>query len=436
MADDSYEDKAKLILQSRRNANLLVDLLEKIDSTCKDEVKEVISSLEMVFKGFFSQRLWYESETLLERDILGSKKAKDNKRKNESGRNAERIYASWAHRQYLTFVKDLLRLFGHKSKAIQRSALDCIMGFLVSDYNATISNLECNPKQCYFPTTLFSRIIDGIFFCDSNAVNSRMTYFEERYLGFADIQFYTLKSIHRISSGQSNSMTMNENVKSAICSLLLKMSSCEKDQDSQGFVITDSRKLQKFLKGSNERRKLFSDAWLSVMHLTLSTQSLKMILVNLHEKIMPQMDDPKMLIDFLTDCYNLEGPIALLALNGLFLLIQNYNLDYPDFFKKLYNILDAHTFEVKYRDRFLVLTDLFLTSSNLPGYMAAAFIKRLARISLRVSPDAIRVILVLIENLMKRHPSCKVLIHRKVIFYLFILKDSFCPFSFLSFLHG
>ena len=433
MAGDSYEEKAKLILQSRRNANVLVDLLEKVDSTCKDQVIKALSSLEIVFKGFFSQRLWYDSqtdpdiggtETLLDTGILGSKGAKDDKKKNEFGRNAERIYASWAHRQYLTFVKDLLRLCGHTNRVIQRSALDCLMGFLVSDYNATISNLECNPKQCYFPTTLFSRIIDSIFFNDCNAVNSRITYFEQRYLGFADIQFYTLKSIHRISNGQSNSITMNENVKSAICSLLLKMSSGEKDQDLHGFVIDDTRKLQKFIKGSSERRRLFSDAWLSVMHLTLPTQNLKMILVNLHEKIMPQMDDPKLLIDFLTDCYNLEGPIALLALNGLFLLIQNYNIDYPDFFKKLYNLLDAHTFEVKYRDRLLVLTDLFLTSINLPRYMAAAFIKRLARICLRVSPDTIRVILVLIENLMKRHPSCKVLIHRKVSFYLFILRDS------------
>ena len=425
MATLSYEDTAKLILQSRGKANLLVDLLEKIDSTCKDEVIEVISSLETVFKGFFSQRIWHETEIKLDSGegtellvgtgVLGGKESKKDIEKADSGRNVERIYASWAHKQYLAFVKDLLRLCNHKDRTTQKSALDCLMRFLVSDYRAMISSANCNPKKGYFPTSLFSSIIECIFSSESKILKSQLKYFEQRYLGFVDIQFYAIRTIYRIVAGKSKSFTMDEDVKGTVFAFLLQISEkSEKDESLKGFVIDDIERLQKINKDSKERKSLLSNTWLSVLQMSLSNQNLRWILVNLHEKIMPQIEDPKLLIDFLTDCYNLEGSIALLALNGLFLLIQNYNLDYPDFFKKLYNLLDADTFGAQYRDRFLALTDLFLTSMNLPGYMAAAFIKRLARISLKVSADGIRVILVMIENLMKRHPSCRVLIHRKV----------------------
>ena len=453
----TYEDKAKLILQGRKNANLLVEILEKIDSASNDEIVEIISSLQVVFNYFLSQRLWheqYESEicesadpfgnfehfavtNIFESTGKGEGELKETKVESDSRKDAERIYSLWVHQQYLTFVKELLRLVSHRHQPVQRSAFDCLISFLVADYHASISSPKYSPEQCYFPASLFFRIIDGIFFSEFNAFKAQLKYFEQRYLRFDDIQFYTLKGIHRIINGKSKSITNNDNVKDAICSLLLRMLSYNKDEELKGFVIEDSDKLLKISKDSKEMGKLFSSVWLSLLHVKLSKQSLKLILVNLHETIMPVLEDPKLLIDFLTDCYSLEGPIGLLALNGLFLLIQNYNLDYPDFFRKLYNVLDAGTFEVKYRDKFLALTDLFLSSLNLPGYMAAAFIKKLARISLRVSPDAIKIILVMIENLMKRHPSCRVLIHRKVGFslYFFFFFDIlnilyFCIFVF------
>lgn len=37
--------------------------------------------------------------------------------------------------------------------------------------------------------------------------------------------------------------------------------------------------------------------------------------------------------------------------------------EYPDFYKKLYGLLDASVFHVKYRSRFFHLLDLFLSSS-------------------------------------------------------------------------
>lgn len=51
-----------------------------------------------------------------------------------------------------------------------------------------------------------------------------------------------------------------------------------------------------------------------------------------------------------------------MALNGLFILMTRHNLEYPDFYNKLYNIMDIEIFSVKYKVRFFHLLDLFLRS--------------------------------------------------------------------------
>ena len=64
------------------------------------------------------------------------------------------------------------------------------------------------------------------------------------------------------------------------------------------------------------------------------------------------------------------------ALNGLFHLIQETNLEYPDFYTKLYALLDPGIFLVKYRGRFFKQLELFLKSPLIPSYLVASFLKR------------------------------------------------------------
>lgn len=53
-----------------------------------------------------------------------------------------------------------------------------------------------------------------------------------------------------------------------------------------------------------------------------------------------------------------------------------------------------------------------LVSSHLPVYLVAAFAKRLARLALTAPPTALLIVLPFIYNLIRRHPSCRVLIHK------------------------
>ncbi|KAF8761080.1 CBF/Mak21 family [Rhizoctonia solani] len=100
--------------------------------------------------------------------------------------------------------------------------------------------------------------------------------------------------------------------------------------------------------------------------------------------VMPHMDKPVRLMDWVGGCVDFGGSIGLLALNALFTLIKDYNL----------------------------LTDIFLSSTHLPAAILASFIKRLARLSLTAPPAAIIMIIPFVYNVLKRHPALMVMIHR------------------------
>ena len=86
------------------------------------------------------------------------------------------------------------------------------------------------------------------------------------------------------------------------------------------------------------------------------------MLLRCTDDIIPNLTDPKLLIDFLRDSYEIGGVTSILSLQGLFALIQHHNLDYPDFYPKLYRLFDGSIFYAKYRSRFFRQADLFLKS--------------------------------------------------------------------------
>ncbi|KAB0405418.1 hypothetical protein E2I00_001497, partial [Balaenoptera physalus] len=133
----------------------------------------------------------------------------------------------------------------------------------------------------------------------------------------------------------------------------------------------------------------------------------KKVLVITHDSILPHLAQPSLMIDFLARACDLgeqEPPGRPGARAGLG--------EYPDFYRKLYGLLDPSVFHVKYRARFFHLADLFLSSSHLPAYLVAAFTKRLARLALTAPPEALLTVLPFICNLLRRHPACCVLVHR------------------------
>lgn len=133
----------------------------------------------------------------------------------------------------------------------------------------------------------------------------------------------------------------------------------------------------------------------------------------MHKRIIPNMAQPQSIMDFLTDCYDIsdDPAIPILALNSLYELMRKYNLEYPDFYTKLYSLLTPELLYIRYRSRFFRLCDLFLTSTHLSSNLVASFIKKLARLSLGASASGVVIVIPFIYNLLKRHPTCMIMLH-------------------------
>ena len=77
----------------------------------------------------------------------------------------------------------------------------------------------------------------------------------------------------------------------------------------------------------------------------------------------------------------------------MFTLISKYNLEYPEFYTKLYQLFTPELLHVKYRARFFHLANIFLSSTHLPAYLVAAFIKRLSRLCLSAPSNTIPMVI-------------------------------------------
>lgn len=131
--------------------------------------------------------------------------------------------------------------------------------------------------------------------------------------------------------------------------------------------------------------------------------------------VLDSLRRPEMLMDFFTDCLSTSDlSLSVPALSGLFHLIISRNLDYPDFYTRLYALLNDDILHSKYRSRFLRHLDTFLAPTNhLPAATIASFIKRMARLALYGPPAAIVAIIPFIYNLLKEHPTCTFMLHRR-----------------------
>lgn len=154
-------------------------------------------------------------------------------------------------------------------------------------------------------------------------------------------------------------------------------------------------------------RKSLNKSWMCAVMWQLSEQTHRQMLIVLLETVLVHLDKPVLLTDFLMDSLDVGGPISLLALQGVFTLIQQHNLTYPNVYEKLYSMFEPEIFHTKFKARLFYLADIFLSSISLPEILVAAFVKRLARLALVAPPQDILIILYFIGNLIIRHPGLK-----------------------------
>lgn len=392
----------KLILENTSNANLLVDILEVSDNKEEEILLDFIKSVHKIFTSFLKDKKLVQKK---------SNVSDDNVDKKTTTEDPEDVFGAWLYEKYLVVITKLLKLLHNDSTNVQELSLCTLMKFVVSEHK------NLTQTKSLFPVVLYNKILAELVHGDYD-MSGLIDRFGE-FIEYDDVRFYTLKLINRELQNQTD---FNQSSKFFVKNVysLLNMVTFPAGQDEMDNFLVLEEKSPKEGKDSKSgvmvlksHKKQFSKAWLSFLSKPLTSEMHKKLLLNLHTSIIPFMSDPKLLMDFLTDSYNTGGAISLLALNGLFILIHQYNLDYPDFYKKLYALLEPGIFHVKYQSRFFHLLDLFLTSTHLPAYLVGAFCKRLAQLALSAPPQGVILALMFVKNLLKRHPSCQVLIHRK-----------------------
>ncbi|XP_042297854.1 nucleolar complex protein 4 homolog [Sceloporus undulatus] len=385
------------VLSSRSNANRVFEILELLQAGENEIVLGAIRTCSRLFGA------------LLERGELFVGKLPSEEESQQESYSAEDKYKIWMRHRYSSCCNCLAQLMGHKSFQIKEFALCTLMKFVELEAKRPLIK---NEWSFNFPRDLLKLVVEGLIPIeeDSSLLVSRF----QEYLDHDDVRFFVMKMV------AENVGSVMQKAKKAplpvyqrnVFALISSISMPSKDSDIKNFLMKHTNQEEWKVSKLKEHRLAFERMWLGFLKHKLPGNIYKKVLVILHESILPHMNEPILLIDFLTVAYNIGGAISLLALNGLFVLILHHNLEYPDFYKKLYSLLDPYVFYVKYRTRFFRLLDLFLSSSYLPAYLVAAFAKRLARLALTAPPDGLLIVIPFICNLLRRHPSCKVLIHR------------------------
>lgn len=291
-------------------------------------------------------------------------------------------------------------------------------------------NMENN-----FPKGFLKDIVAAL--CQTSVDQAVRHEFVDKFADeYDDVRFYTFKAVTDIIREQASMHSRPSLYFDSCFDLLCSIEGVPESAEELNhfYVDTPTKKKGHETFSISKHKKQAQDAWLALMTLKMDSDRRKCLLGVMARVIAPWFTKPELLMDFLTDCYNSGGSMSLLALSGVFYLIQERNLDYPAFYTKLYSLLDSEILHSRHRSKFFRLLDTFLASSHLPVALVASFIKRLARLSLNAPPSAIVTIIPWMYNLFKKHPTCTFMMHRvprtdeeKEIFASEGLEDPFQP---------
>ncbi|XP_030848250.1 nucleolar complex protein 4 homolog isoform X2 [Strongylocentrotus purpuratus] len=389
----SIKQKAKDVLGSKENSNNIVEILEYLQHDEKDIVNAAIQSTSRIFCHLLA-----EDEMIPAPGVSGSKEK----------------YRLWLQARYNDAIRCLCNVVGtFVTVPVLQLALRTLMKFVAEESKHPFKK-EGSSSNYFFPIHIIALLVPQLL--SKTVVFSELIGRCKEYMEYDDVRYHVLQHVqHRISKQAKEKLNPME--MTTLCNNtvnLLHTVTMPTDEESiNNFLgmIPDPDEGGKIM-NLKEHRRVFTNAWLAFLRFPLPNSVYKQILINIHENVMPHMTTPLHLTDFLTASYDIGGAISLLALNGLFILINQYNLEYPDFFTKLYAMFEPSLFHVKYKARFFHLADMFLSSTHLPSYVVAAFAKRLSRLSLTAPPHALMMLIPFVCNLLMRHPNCKVLVHR------------------------
>ncbi|KUJ11149.1 nucleolar complex protein-like protein [Mollisia scopiformis] len=372
------------IFESKKNYNNIAKLIKILGDDSKDADSSIVAAISLcrVFTRLMMSGDMSRKQSATEKDT---------------------IVVKWLRERYAEYKSGLLDLLREEGAGPTMFTL-CMRLLKTEGQHLRIG-------QGSFPAVFVTDMV-RVLLKDDGEGNVRKEFSEKFVEEYDDIRFYTLEAIQKIL-GEANTGVDNKLFDNALEILSSIQSVPESKEELEDFYVTTPEKSNHALYSLTKHKKNAQGAWLALMGLQMDKDQRKSLLRLVSTSIAPWFMKPELLMDFLTDSYDAGGSTSLLALSGVFYLIQERNLDYPSFYRKLYSLLDSEILHSKHRSRFFRLMDTFLSSTHLPAVLVASFLKRLSRLTLNAPPSGVVVVVPWIYNLLKRHPSTTFMIHRE-----------------------
>lgn len=375
---------------------------------------------------------------------------RNGKQNGDAKKSPEEVFSAWILSLYDKYITKLLSMLWREEGGIQSNSLDSLFHFakLESIMQSKVLSIEEPVLQPHLITKILEKIItypETNHFLLEAFCNSKL----KRY---NDVQYitYWILGHSTILTNKADKLYPYETTAHYILSTVRKTTKYymrtdeeaegkDEERDADDALGSDAdeeeeekeEKEEEVVGGKKQKmeaerlcfvdwfsmqheysaKKRYSEAWFKFLNLELSQEMLKLILRKMGE-LLPLLAEPFMMMDFLNKCYARGGIYSILALNGIFIEITKFNLDFPNFYRRLYSLFDTGVLVTKHRGEFFKLAIRFMFSKYLPAYTAAAFVKRIMRIALAAPPSGVILALAFAHNVLQLHPTTQVLVHR------------------------
>jgi U3 small nucleolar RNA-associated protein 19 len=352
------------------------------------------------------------------------------------------LFSNWIWKAQEKFESNLFKGLRAEEEKFQIVCLNSLMTIAKMEIDSLLEaniNLDRHERLMLLAefyheeSNIVKRIIKALIASPGIASKALLKEFLVKFVGeYQDIRFFTLYYIDAMLEDKDNVDVENE-FRENVFNVLMRYRISEKEESENYAYFSelcntlsgskrkhdDSDNVPKPKKAEFESasslRKLISSLWMKILSYNgepLPQELYKVFLMHIEDAVFRNFNNPLRLADFLTDSYEFGGIVSILALNGLFYLINAHNFEYPNFYPKLYKLLEPSIFYTKHRDKFFALLYVFLKSSLLPSYMVGVFVKRLASLALYAPAASAIVCIRLIYNILRRHPQCRSLVQR------------------------
>jgi U3 small nucleolar RNA-associated protein 19 len=262
-----------------------------------------------------------------------------------------------------------------------------------------------------FPLQFFTEVV-ALVIVQQTLVEGLLDEFVEKWVDeYDDVRYYTFVALRTILDREDATTSTAPEIFRDTFKLLNSI---------QG-VPEPSEKLDTFylgLKSSHvaskplKLRTQAQGAWMALFKFVQTEEQREQVLEEGAANVAPWFIQPELLMDFLSECYDAQGRMSMMALSGAFYLMQETNLEFPEFYNRVYSLIDEELLSSKNRSKFFRLMETLLKSSHLPATLAASFMKRLARLCLHAPPSAIVLVVPWMYNTFRDHPQTTFMMHR------------------------